>query len=85
MNIKNFSVGIVGLGYVGLPLAIEFGKKVNVLGYDNNKQRVSNLKKNKDSNFEIKKSAFKKYKKLKFTYNISELKNCNIIIIKNLI
>lgn len=81
MNIKNFSVGIVGLGYVGLPLAIEFGKKVNVLGYDNNKQRVSNLKKNKDSNFEIKKSAFKKSKKLKFTYNISELKNCNIFII----
>ena len=81
MNIKNFNVGVVGLGYVGLPLAIEFGKKLNVIGYDNDKSRISDLRKSKDFNFEIKKSEFKKSKKLKFTYNISELKNCNVFII----
>ena len=45
MKSKNFKVGIIGLGYVGLPLAISFGKKFETIGFDINKLRVKNLKK----------------------------------------
>ena len=55
MIIKNINIGIFGLGYVGLPLAIEFGKKFNVFAYDNNKNRINDLKKNIDKNNDIKK------------------------------
>jgi UDP-N-acetyl-D-galactosamine dehydrogenase len=42
----NKSIGIIGLGYVGLPLAVEFGKKYNTIGYDISKARVNEFKKN---------------------------------------
>ena len=45
MKNKNFKLGIIGLGYVGLPLAISFGKKFETIGFDINKQRVEDLKK----------------------------------------
>ena len=47
MKLNKISVGIIGLGYVGLPIAIEFGKKVKTFGFDNNKKRIDNLKKKK--------------------------------------
>jgi len=43
------TVGIIGLGYVGLPLAVEFGKKIKTIGYDIKKLRIENLKKNSDT------------------------------------
>ena len=61
---KNIKIGIIGLGYVGLPLAIEFGKKFKVIGYDQNKSRIKNLKNFIDLNYDIKKEAFEKSKKL---------------------
>ena len=51
---KNISIGILGLGYIGLPLAVEFSKKFKVIGYDINSKRVSELSKGKDINKEIK-------------------------------
>ena len=65
-------ITIIGLGYVGLPLAIEFGKKFNVLGYDILKSRVDNLKKGIDTNGEFKKTEILK-KKLNFTNLESDL------------
>ena len=50
---KKIKIGIVGLGYVGLPLAVEFGKKFDVIGYDLKKIRINELKKGFDSTFEI--------------------------------
>ena len=49
---KNIKIAIIGLGYVGLPLAIEFGKKYQTLGYDISNDRVSNLKKGIDNTLE---------------------------------
>ena len=57
-NKNKIIIGIFGLGYVGLPLAIEFGKKYNVVGYDVNKNRIVNLKSNIDKNKDIFKSDF---------------------------
>ena len=81
MNLKNLSIGVIGLGYVGLPLAIEFGRKVKTYGYDNNEKRINLLKKKIDTNKEVNVAKFKKSKKLKFTATIEELSNCNVFIV----
>ena len=76
-----YKIGIIGLGYVGLPLAIEFGKKLSVVGYDNKSSKIKKLKKSIDENGEIKPQQFKKAKFLNFTSKISILKSCNFFII----
>ena len=78
---KNVKIGIFGLGYVGLPLAIEFGKKFKVIGYDNNIQRINELKNNNDRNKDIKQKDFIKSKNLNFTLELTELSSCNIFIV----
>ena len=75
------TVGIIGLGYVGLPLAVEFGKKIKTIGYDINKSRIDNLKKNSDIANQLSKKDIKKAKKLIFTDDFNKLSNCNYIII----
>ena len=80
MNNK-LMVAVIGLGYVGLPLALELGKKYLTIGYDINKKRINELKKNIDNTNEIKKNYIKKSKHIKFTYNLEELKICNFYII----
>ena len=81
MKIKNINIGIFGLGYVGLPLAIEFGKKFNVFAYDNNKKRINDLKKNIDKNNDIKKKDFQLSKFIHFTSHLDQLKKCNVFIV----
>jgi UDP-N-acetyl-D-galactosamine dehydrogenase len=76
-----FKIGILGLGYVGLPLAIEFGKKYQVIGYDKKAKRINELKYNCDKNFDINEKEFLKSKKLNFTNNLNHLKSCNIFIV----
>ena len=76
-------VGIIGLGYVGLPLAVEFGKKIKTIGYDINKSRIDNLQKNSDIANQLSKKDIKKAKKLIFTDDFNKLSNCNYIIITN--
>ena len=78
---KNKTIAIIGLGYVGLPLAIEFGKKRNVIGYDINKSRIDDLKSFIDKTKQINKSNFKKSKLISFTYDKNDLKNVSIFII----
>ena len=78
---KKIKITILGLGYVGLPLAIAFGKKYDVLGYDKDKKRIKELKMFYDSNGEHKKNIIKNSKYLKFTYDISDLKASNIFIL----
>ena len=78
---KEKLIGIVGLGYVGLPLAICFSRKYNVIGFDIDKERINDLKKGFDKKKEIKKKDFKTNKKLIFTTNEDDLSSCNIYII----
>ncbi|MBS56468.1 MAG: Vi polysaccharide biosynthesis protein VipA/TviB [Rickettsiales bacterium] len=74
-------IGIVGLGYIGLPLAVEFGYKFKVLGYDKSKERIDELKKNLDVLGEISSKKIQNSKKLEFTFNPKDLIDCNYIII----
>ena len=74
-------ISIIGLGYVGLPLAIEFGKNENVVGFDNNQNRVEKLKKKIDENLQIKRSEFLKAKSLRFSTNKKDLLNSDYFMI----
>ena len=81
MSKLDVSIGVVGLGYVGLPLAVELNKHFKVRGYDISQKRVEEIKKNKDSNNEITKSEFLKSKKLLVFKDIKDLVDCSVIII----
>ena len=74
-------IAILGLGYVGLPLLIEFSKKYNVLGYEKNKKRVYELKNNIDSNNELNAKQLNLIKKINITNNINHLSDVNIFIV----
>tara|TARA_Y100000590_G_scaffold215109_1_gene243809 strand:+ start:1417 stop:2661 length:1245 start_codon:yes stop_codon:yes gene_type:complete len=75
------SIGVIGLGYVGLPVSLEFSKKFNVIGFDKKKERIDQLKKNIDINKEFLSKDLKKNKKLIYTNDLFDLKNCNVYII----
>ena len=74
-------IAIIGLGYVGLPLALAFGEKFNTLGFDINQDRIKELQNKNDSNLLSNKQSFYKSKKLKFSSNKKDLGNSNIFII----
>ena len=87
---NDFKIGIIGLGYVGLPLAVAFAKKYPVVGFDINQERVSQLKNNNDHTLEITDDELKEVnvdnfndfsKGLISTYNPSDLETCNFYII----
>jgi len=80
VNNKN-KIGILGLGYVGLPLATEFGKIFNTIGFDINKERIEELINFNDTTLEVEKNDLIKATKLQFTNNINNLSNCNIYIV----
>jgi UDP-N-acetyl-D-galactosamine dehydrogenase len=82
MKLNNLKLAIIGLGYVGLSLAVEFAKKRNVIGFDIKKKRIRELKDGKDINLEETKKALKT-SKLLLTNNLKDLKfaNCYIITI----
>ena len=74
-------VGIIGLGYVGLPLGIAFGKKITSIGYDIDPKRVKELKVGFDKNKEFNKKEIQKSSHLKLTSRLSDLGTCNFIIV----
>ncbi len=78
---KEIILAIIGLGYVGLPLALEFAKKRSVIGFDIKKNRIKELESGIDKNLEIQKNELQNIKNLKFTYLEEDLKKANIFII----
>ena len=78
---KKLKLAIIGLGYVGLPLALEFAKKKKVIGFDTNTKRVKELKSGIDKNLEFNKKQIKSSNKIKFTYNEEDLKSINCFIV----
>jgi len=74
-------IAIVGLGYVGLPLAVEFGKKSEVVGFDINKSRIAELQSGKDSTLEVSGDELKEAIKLSYTANPEDVRDCNIYIV----
>lgn len=82
----NNKIAIIGLGYVGLPLAVEFAKKHNVVGFDINKKRVEELNSGHDSTLEVSdtnlKAVFKKDEKgLLISFDAHEIADCNVYIV----
>ena len=77
----NNRIAILGLGYVGLPLAIAFGEKYQVIGFDTNKKRINELKNGNDSTLEVNNHDLKNVTNLRFTCNSDDIKNCSIFII----
>ena len=78
---KQIKISVIGMGYVGLPLALEFGSKYTTIGFDLNKIRIELLSKNLDSNNEISKMEFKKSKNIAFSNNIEDIKNSDYFIV----
>jgi UDP-N-acetyl-D-glucosamine/UDP-N-acetyl-D-galactosamine dehydrogenase len=81
LNIQNKSIAVIGLGYVGLPLAVEFGKIRPVIGFDINDHRISELRSGRDSTLEVGQSDLASAKQLKFTSDASQLAPCQIFIV----
>lgn len=78
---QNLKVAIIGLGYVGLPLAVEFGKKRSVMGFDINVARVTALQSGYDHTLEVDESELRAASLLKFSHQIADLKDCNVFIV----
>lgn len=81
LNINNIKIAVIGLGYVGLPLAVEFGKKVDVIGFDINANRISDLKSGIDHTLEVSEEELADAQYLSYSSNMSELKDCNFFIV----
>lgn len=81
INNETTKLAIIGLGYVGLPLAVEFGKKMSVVGFDINEIRVEELISGVDKTLEVSGDELKEAAKLQFTCMVDELKGCNVYIV----
>jgi UDP-N-acetyl-D-glucosamine/UDP-N-acetyl-D-galactosamine dehydrogenase len=81
INLESLHIGIIGLGYVGLPLAVEFGKKYNTIGFDINEPRVKELTSCKDSTLECTSSELSQAVLLKYTSSLQDIKKCNFYIV----
>ena len=81
MNLKKIRLAIIGLGYVGLPLAVEFSKKRKVVGFDAKKSRIDELNSGLDKTLEVNNGNIKINKNLKLVDNINSIKDCNCYII----
>jgi UDP-N-acetyl-D-glucosamine/UDP-N-acetyl-D-galactosamine dehydrogenase len=81
MNIKNIELAIIGLGYVGLPLAVEFGRKRKVVGFDINTLRIHELANGEDNTLETTREDLAAAEGLKFTTKQSDLASCNCYIV----
>ena len=78
---KKTKIAIIGLGYVGLPLAAEFGKKIETVGYDINRVRIEELLVGKDNTLELSEEELRKSKMLKYTSNPEDIRDCNYFIV----
>ncbi len=81
MNISDVKIAIVGLGYVGLPLAVEFGKTIPTTGYDINTDRIGELKGGNDSTLEVEPELLKEAVHLHYTTDLEALRACNVFIV----
>ncbi len=79
--LETAKIAIVGLGYVGLPLAVEFGKSRQVLGFDINQARIAQLQAGQDSTLEVTSESLKAAQHLGFSCNAEDLKTCHIFIV----
>ena len=80
-NISDIRIAVIGLGYVGLPLAVEFGRKYSTVGFDINAKRVASLEAGNDSTLEVSDDELAAAGKLSFATESSAIENCNFYIV----
>lgn len=81
MNYIEQDIAVIGLGYVGLPLAVEFGKQRPVIGFDINQARIAELQSGKDSTLEVDSEQLQAAKMLRFSHDLNDLKRAKIFIV----
>lgn len=80
-TLEQTKIAIVGLGYVGLPLAVEFGKKYSTIGFDINQKRVQELQSGQDLTLEVSSEELGQAELLSYTASLKDIKNCNVYIV----
>ena len=80
-DIKNLRIGIIGLGYVGLPLAVEFGKKYPTMGFDIKPERIAELESGHDSTLEASDEELAAARQLTYTTSVEDLSDCNFYVV----
>ncbi|PYB69532.1 Vi polysaccharide biosynthesis UDP-N-acetylglucosamine C-6 dehydrogenase TviB [Pseudomonas sp. LB-090624] len=81
LSLNEIKLAVIGLGYVGLPLAVEFGKTRDVIGFDINQGRIDALRQGHDSTLEVSDAELKESTGLTYTANSSDLQACNVYIV----
>ncbi len=81
LSLQEVKLAIIGLGYVGLPLAVEFGKRRSVVGFDINQQRIDALKAGHDATLEVSDDELKEASQLVYSASLDDLKSCNTFIV----
>ena len=81
LSIADLKIAVIGLGYVGLPLAVEFGKKVPVVGFDIYQKRIDELKSGQDHTLEVSPEELKQANQLSYSANLEDLQSCNFFIV----
>lgn len=81
IDLDKLKIGVIGLGYVGLPLAIEFGKKFLTVGFDLNNVRINELINGRDVTLEVEEGELKQAKYISYSYSEKDLADCNFFII----
>ena len=80
-SLSEIKIAIIGLGYVGLPLAVEFGKQRDIIGFDINELRINQLNEFNDVTLEVSQDELKNASGLKFSNTLESIKDCNCYII----
>jgi UDP-N-acetyl-D-glucosamine/UDP-N-acetyl-D-galactosamine dehydrogenase len=81
LSLRNCRIGVVGLGYVGLPLAVEFGKRFDTTGFDVKPDRIRELQAGRDNTLETSRQELRAATGLKFTTQLKDLRRCRIFIV----
>ena len=81
LQLSELKIAVIGLGYVGFPLAIEFGKKVPVVGFDIHQKRIDELKGGQDHTLEVSTEELLQATRLEYSAQLEDLKDCNFFIV----
>lgn len=81
IKIADTKLAVIGLGYVGLPLAVEFGKKMDVLGFDINQHRIEELKSGRDGTLEVSEAELAETSRLSYSARVDDLISANVYIV----
>lgn len=81
LQLSELKIAVIGLGYVGLPLAVEFGKKLPVVGFDIQQKRIQELQSGQDHTLEVSSEELKQATQLTYSANLDDLRSCNFFIV----